>query len=449
MNHSVLIVDDELDIQSSLSFALKDEGYQVFTASSPAEAEKILSKERILVGLFDIWFPEGDGLDLLKYAREHSPSSSFIMMSGHGNIELALKSIRLGAYDFLEKPLELEKVLVLLRNAAEAAVLKSENRALMSQLFPPVRLAAGSRPMAQLRADLEKAAATHAHVLLLGENGSGKAVAARYLHRASARSEKPFVTIHCAALSDDRWEEELFGHSSSAGRVEMASGGTLYLSGISELGEKAQARLVRLLEEKSFERVGSGQTQRFDARVIASSSRDLAQQVSQGRFREDLYFHLKVLPLYVPPLRDRAEDLPELAESFLHSLSNEYGRATPRLGADLLAWMRAYDWPGNVRELKNLIERMLILGTNLGDIGMAALPEELQSHAVGAGAKGRFQVKDPTGSLRELRAHFEASILEQRLASLGGNVTRAAESLGIERAHLHRKLKQYGINNDA
>jgi two-component system, NtrC family, nitrogen regulation response regulator NtrX len=450
MIRRVLIVDDELDIQSSLSFALKDEGYEVRTASSPMEALEVLEQESFHVSLYDVWFPEGDGMELLKQSLEMFPAMSIIMMSGHGNIELALKSIRMGAYDFLEKPLELEKVLVLLRNACQTSLLKFENKALLNQLYGDLNLIALSRPMQHLKSQIEKVAPTPSHVLLSGESGVGKTLAARFLHGNSDRSQHPFVAVHCAALPEDAWEKELFGYGDLPGRLELAAGGTLYLNSVGELPAAAQARLFRVLEEKRFERKGRSQSLPLDVRLVASSSTQLSDRVAQGSFREDLYFQLKVVALDVPALRDRKEDVDELAQSFLQNVSKDHGRPAPQLSPEFLQWMRHYDWPGNVREMKNLLERCLILSSpQQKTLGLGDLPEDLATssglvHTDDTLVEGLKEI-DLSGPLRELRARFESSVLRQRLDQHGGNVTKAAESLGIERAHLHRKLKQYGL----
>jgi two-component system nitrogen regulation response regulator NtrX len=459
MAKCVLIVDDELDIQSSLAFALKDEGYEVFTASSPLEAEQILASHNVDIGLYDVWFPEGDGIELLKLSRQKYPNATIILMSGHGNIELALKAIRMGAYDFLEKPLELEKVLVVLRNAAEALELRDENKRLNREIVGRAQIIGHSPAIEQLRLSIQKASTSNSHVLILGENGSGKELVAHQLHRESARAEKPFIAVNCAAVPEPLFESELFGHEKGAftgassrqlGRFEQAGSGMLFLDEISELSLSAQGKLLRVLEERRFERIGGRQSIKNDARIVAATNRDLQHEVRQGRFREDLYFRLNVLALHVPPLRARDGDVELLARHFVESFSKEYGRATPALRPELLEWMHGYEWPGNVRELKNLIERMLIMGSHQPLLGLSDLPEELQPTTLKgvAGTDLRIEnLHDPMGTLRELRAAFERTILEQRLDKLGGNVTRAAESLGIERAHLHRKLKQYGLSN--
>ena len=456
MTKSLLIVDDELDIQSSLAFALKDEGYEVFTASSPKEAEAVLSQHAIDIGLFDVWFPEGDGIDLLKLSRSKFPQATLVMMSGHGNIELALKAIRMGAYDFLEKPLELEKVLVVLRNAAEIQNLRLENRRLSSELAGGTDFLGVSAAVKTLRTQIPRAAAAHSHVVIQGENGTGKELVAHLLHDSSSRADRPFVALNCAAIPESLFESELFGHEKgsftgaigrSVGRFEQAGQGTLFLDEIGELSPSAQGKLLRVLEERKFERIGGRLSIKFEARLIAATNRDLQAEVKGGRFREDLYFRLNVLAITVPPLRERREDILPLSEFFLRNFAREYARSVPMIKSELSTWLQSYDWPGNVRELRNLIERMFIMGADQSALGVDDLPEELQPADLSSKSAAPIFVKDPLGSLRELRSQFEKSILEQRLEKNYGNVTKTAESLGLERAHLHRKLKAYGIHN--
>lgn len=452
MIRRVLIVDDELDIQSSLSFALKDEGYEVESVSSPREALELLEKKSFHVALFDVWFPEGDGVELLKESLNLYPSMSIIMMSGHGNIELALKSIRMGAYDFLEKPLELEKVLVLLRNACETSLLKFENQSLMSQLMGSLDLVAHSSTMKQLADSIDRVAPSHSHVLLQGESGVGRTLIARLIHKKSDRVKHPFVTIHCASLTDESWETEMLGNAEAPGRLELAKGGTIYFNGLTEMPVAAQARLFRILEEKRFDRKGKTQAVDFDARIVASAPKAIQEIVEAGTLREDLYFLLKVVALEVPQLKDRSEDIEELAVHFLKMLGREYGRNFPELHKNLLSWMKQYDWPGNVREMKNLLERCLIMsGPDQEVLSIDDLPEDMGlSFGIDAAAGeldtffGTHQLKGP---LRDLRGRFEALLLKQRLESQSGNVTKTAESLGIERAHLHRKMKQLGLES--
>ena len=450
---TVLIVDDEVDIQSSLSFALKDEGYEVLTASSPKDALTLLGRHAVEIGLFDVWFPDGDGLELLKEVRENYPQSMCVMMSGHGNIELALKAIRMGAYDFLEKPLELEKLLVVLNNVNEALNLRDENLRLSKELLGSAELIGDTPPIKALGSDIQKVAGSAAHVLILGENGAGKELVARLIHKGSPRVRAPFVTINCAHLAEDRLEVELFGTDGPAGRqtgrLEQAGEGTVFFDEILELSLSAQAKLLRVLEDRSFRRVGGQQTIRMEARVLAASNRDLASAVKEGRLREDLYFRLKVVSLRVPSLKERADDVRPLATYFLERLAKDYARPSPQVSPELARWMQQYDWPGNVRELRNLLERMLILSPDRHQLGISDLPEELQSiEAHDQSGAAIDWIRDPQGELRTLRAQFERMIIDQRLAKNQGNVTKTAESLGIKRAHLHRKIKQYGLGSN-
>ena len=454
MTVRVLIVDDEVDIQSSLAYALKDEGFEVYTASVPREAEKILQETPIDVGLFDVWFPEGDGIELLKYVRQKYPQSQVIMMSGHGNIELALNAIRLGAYDFLEKPLELEKVLVVLKNASESVVLKDENRRLTQEIANGTVVVGDSSAIQNMKSAIVKAAQVTSHVLIQGENGSGKELVARALHFWSPRSSKPFVAVNCAVIPESLLESELFGHEKGsftgasqrhAGKFEQARDGTLFLDEISELSFTAQGKLLRVLEERSFERVGGHGPIRTDARIVAATNKDLQASIKAGKFREDLYFRLKVLNIVVPPLRERGDDVLALAKHFVEHLALEFGRAKPSLHADFLSWMKSYSWPGNVRELKNLLERILIMNPGVSEITPSLLPDDMDANPVAGSLPDLENIKNLTGSLRELRARFEKTILEQRLKSQEGSVVKAAESLGIERAHFYRKAKQYSI----
>jgi len=456
MAKSLLIVDDELDIQSSLAFALKDEGFEVFTASSPQEAEVILAQNDIDLGLFDVWFPVGDGIELLKLTRIKYPQANIVMMSGHGNIELALKAIKLGAFDFLEKPLELEKVLVVLRNASALGALRKENRRLTVRSTAGSEFLGESSAVVTLRDQIQKAAVANSHVFIRGENGAGKELVAHLLHHLSSRSDKPFVPVNCASIPEALFESELFGHergaftgahSRSIGRFEQAAGGTLFLDEIAELSPSAQGKLLRVLEDRKFERVGGRNPIKSDARVIVASNRDIPAEIKAGRFREDLYFRLNVLSITVPALRDRIEDIPDLIKHFMNFYCAEYVRSPVKVQSDLLDWMKHYEWPGNVRELRNLIERLLIMNPDKKEFTVADLPEELASVAPITTPLEPIVVGENSGTLRNLRARFEKQILEQRLSQFQGNVTKAAESLGIERAHLHRKIKQFGIQN--
>jgi two-component system nitrogen regulation response regulator NtrX len=456
MVKSVLIVDDELDIQSSLSMALKDEGYEVFTATLPKEAEELLSRHTIDIGLFDVWFPEGDGLELLKHARAQFHDTPIVMMSGHGNIELALKAIRMGAYDFLEKPLELEKVLVVLRNAAESQGLRLENKRLsLERLGSQKGLVGESQSLRSLRQWVEKAAQAPSHVLISGENGTGKELVAQLLHYQSPRAAEPFVAVNCAAIPEGLFESEVFGHekgsftgaqSRQLGRFEQAGAGTIFLDEIGELSLAAQGKLLRVLEERTFERVGGRSKIPLKARVVVATNKNLQAEVKASRFREDLFFRLNVLAVSVAPLRERPDDVGALSEHLLSVCARDNKRRAPRLKKELIDALARHDWPGNVRELKNLLERMLLMGTEKAEWGVEDLPDDFPYPDMSQGA-ATADMSATSGSLRDLRGRFEKETIEARLKQLQGNVTRTAESLGVERAHLHRKMRQFGIRS--
>lgn len=455
MSKNILIVDDELDIQSSLSFALKDEGYEVFTASSPKEALERLKKEVIDLGLYDVWFPDGDGMDLLKESQRHYPHVIPVMMSGHGTIELALNSIRSGAYDFLEKPLELDKVLVVLKNALETKSLRDENRRLSELVFNKGQLIGNSTEVNKLKSEIQKAALAQSPVLITGENGTGKELVARLLHQLSVKREGPIQLVNCLSLHDNDIESEIWGSEKALangtpfryeGKLELAQKGSVIFDEISVLPIHVQGKLAESIKLGRFKRQGSFKDMPLEARLIATSSHDLSEMVKEGRFREDLFYLLNVVTLKVPTLKQRVDDIEELAEYFLSKISHDYSRDISKISTELLQWMKEYEWPGNARELKNLLERMILMKEDSTILDISDLPEELQAYS----PDGQYnldieKIKDPLGTLRHLRSQFEKSILEQRLNRMSGNVTKTAESLGIERAHLHRKLKQYGI----
>jgi two-component system nitrogen regulation response regulator NtrX len=441
---SLLIVDDEQNIRSSLSGALGREGYQVDAAPSVAAAREKL-RESYDVVLLDVWFPEGSGLDLLKEIRASAPETTVIMMSGHATIDTAVQATRLGAFDFLEKPIALERLLVLLRNAASATALQVENRRLREPWSTP--LVGRSAGMRRLLDEIALAGPSASRVLIRGEHGSGKELVARALHAASARRAMPFVAVNCSAIPEELFESELFGHERGAftgatqarrGRFEEAHGGTLLLDEVADLSPRAQTKLLRVLQENELTRVGGGRAIRVDVRVISATNRDLEAAVAARTFREDLYFRLAVIPIAVPPLRERMEDLEALVEHFLAQISRETGRQPRSFAPGALDLLRRYPFPGNVRELRNLVERLVIMnpGARIGPDQVAAvLP------GPGNGAQAPARLGD---AVRE----FERARIEAALAAEGGNMTRAASRLGLERSHLYKKMKQLGLRAD-
>jgi two-component system, NtrC family, nitrogen regulation response regulator NtrX len=462
MARQVLIVDDEASIRQSLSGALKDEGYKVSVAESGRAALERLRSERPDVILLDIWMPEMDGIETLKQLKTDHPDQIVIMMSGHGNIETAVKAVKYGAYDFVEKPLSLERLLVLLQNAASVQDLARENVALRKQVSRSRSLIGQSAPMKQIQELIKRVAPTTGSVLITGENGTGKELVAHSVHALSPRFNKPFVEVNCAAIPEELIESELFGHEKGAftgatqlrrGKFDLAHGGTLFLDEIGDMSMKTQAKVLRILQEQKFERVGGAQTISVDVRVVAATNKDLKAEISRGAFREDLFYRLNVIPFAVPPLRDRREDIPLLAAHFLREFAATHGRRERKLAPEALEALRAYGWPGNVRELKNLIERVMILTTEAEEgqvISPAAILVHLEDEALGARFRETAPAAAPGGAetarnLRDARQEFEKEFIIKTLRENEWNISRAAQVMGIERSHLHRKIKSYGI----
>ncbi len=442
----ILVVDDEPAIQGTLRAVLEDEGYRVTTAGAGEEAVRKVTDEAPDVVFLDIWMPGMDGLDTLAELKRVRPEAPVIMISGHGTIETAIKATRLGAYDFIEKPLSLEKTLVSVTRALEHSRLERENAALRARLDVRTEIIGDSPPMHALRDAIATAAPSSGRVLIHGENGSGKELVARAIHALSGRREGPFVEVNCAAIPEDLIESELFGHERGAftgavarrrGKFETADGGTLFLDEIGDMSLKTQAKVLRALEEQVIERVGGREPIKVDVRVIAASNRDLPAVIAQGGFREDLYYRLNVIPIEVPPLRERRDDIPLLVEHFIAIFSAENGKRLKSVSGEALAYFIAYDWPGNVRELRNMVERLVIMTT--GDvIGPDDLPAPLRP-------KDTAPAADGGRSLKDARDGFERAFILAELRANDWNMTRTAERLGIERSHLYRKIKTYGI----
>lgn len=456
----ILIIDDEEPIRFSLRGILEDEGHEVFEASSAeaglAEAD---SFNPDLVFL-DIWLPGMDGLAALEALHAAHPDLPVVMISGHGNIETAVTAIRRGAYDFIEKPLSLDKVLIIAKRALETEALRRENQVLRTALPPCDEMVGQSQAMVAFRELLGRVAPTDVWVLLTGENGTGKELAARALHAGSRRAAGPLIAINCAAIPEELIESELFGHekgaftsaeSSRIGRFEMAHKGTLFLDEIGDMSLKTQAKILRILQEQCFERVGGTRTVKVDVRVIAATNKNLEEAISAGTFREDLYYRLRVLPLHLPPLREREGDVRLLLARFNTDLSRAHGCLPPRFSEAALTRLESYAWPGNVRELRNFAERTVILHAGR-DVQPEDLPPEIRN---AAGPSEALCARDTSGSglnpqerdadFKKARALFEARYLSEKLHECGGNITRLAETVGLERSYLHRKLKGYGI----
>ena len=452
----ILVVDDEQDIRLSLRGILEDEGFEVEEASSGEDALAMMDESLPDLVLLDIWLTGMDGLSVLSALRAKPDTPPVIMISGHGSIETAVSAIKNGAFDFIEKPLSLEKVIVCVNKALEFNSIRQENIVLRQRLSTDqVQELTGDAPaVAALRGQIERVAPTDAWVLITGENGTGKEIVARMVHDSSRRSERALVAVNCAAIPEELIESELFGHekgaftgadSAQAGKFELADKGTLFLDEIGDMSMKTQAKILRILQEQKFERVGGRKTFNVDVRVIAATNKDLLEEIREGRFREDLYYRLKVFPLTVPPLRERVGDVSKLVDDFMERLTRMHGFKPLRFSDEALAELKRYPWPGNVRELKNFVERMLIMHAG-SEVGVADLPDEiLRRSAVGMGEGDGPDIPQGTVDFKAARQDFEARFLRAKLDEFEGNVTRLAESIGLERSYLYRKLKSHGI----
>jgi two-component system nitrogen regulation response regulator NtrX len=444
---TLLIVDDEQNIRGSLKGALGREGYQVDDADSVAAARTML-REAYDIVLLDVWLPGESGMDLLAEIRANAPDTTVIMMSGHATIDAAVTATRLGAFDFLEKPVALERLLVLLRNAATTRSLQAENRRLQEPWAVP--LVGSSAAIRALLGQIALAGPSPARVLIRGEHGTGKELVARALHASSPRRAMPFVAVNCSAIPEELFESELFGHERGAftgatqarrGRFEEAHGGTLMLDEVGDLSPRAQTKLLRVLQENELTRVGGSRAIKVDVRVVAATNRDLGAAAAANAFREDLYFRLAVIPIDVPALRERAEDVPLLVEHFVARLAQETGRGRQAFSAGALDALRRYAFPGNVRELRNLVERLVIMNPGAG-IGAE------QVRAVLPAAAGAEAAPAEAATLADAVREFERRQVEGALAAEGGNMTRAASRLGLERSHLYKKMKQLGLRTE-
>jgi two-component system, NtrC family, nitrogen regulation response regulator NtrX len=443
----VLIVDDEAGIRQSLCGVLGDENYQCFAVESGEACLPELARESYEAVLLDIWLPGLDGLDTLARIQELPADSrpAVIMISGHGNIETAVKATKLGAFDFIEKPLTIEKVSVVVKNAIHQRRSELEIQRLRGDAELP-EIIGDSIPMKALRQQLKLMAGTNGRVLIYGESGTGKELVARAIHRASQRAAGPFVEVNCAAIPEDLIESELFGHRRSnrdgtpdhkMGKLQKAHGGTFFLNEVGDMSLRTQSKVLRALDEHRFEPVGGPQSIQVDVRVIAATNKNLDREIERGNFREDLFYRLNVIPFTVPPLRDRAEDIPQLAAHFLREFAMAYGRKPKELSEDAIAALMNYHWPGNVRELRNLMERIVILYPQKR-IEARHLPSL-------DGARKAPRPWETSGSLHEVKEAVEREYILRKLEETGGNVSRASELLGLERSHLYRKMRALGI----
>jgi two-component system nitrogen regulation response regulator NtrX len=451
----VLIVDDELDIRQLVAGVLEDEGYAPRTAANSTEALAALAERRPSLVLLDVWLQGSklDGLQLLEEVKQRDPTLPVLMISGHGNLDTAVAAIRQGAMDFIEKPFEAGHLLHLVSRATETDRLRRENETLKAQIGQDSELTGTSVAINAIRATLKRVAATGSRVLISGPAGVGKEVAARLLHDWSQRARAPFVGVSAARMTTERVEEELFGVEEGGelvrpGLLEQAHGGTLFLDEIADMPISAQAKILRVLTDQSFTRIGGQRMVKVDMRVVSSTAKDLGEEIAAGRFREDLFYRLNVVPVHLPALADRREDIPLLAARFAARYAAEQRLATPNFSPDAVAALQAYDWPGNVRQLRNVIERTIILapGARVGSIEIDMLPPEIISDS--AQLSGGESVKAIMGTpLREARETFEREYLRVQIRRFSGNISRTASFIGMERSALHRKLKALGIGN--
>jgi len=444
----ILIVDDEAEIRESLAEILNEEGFSVTTTGSAIETLLLLRDASYDIVLLDIWLPDSDGLEVLQQTQAldiaHKPE--IIIISGHGTIETAVRATKLGAYDFLEKPLSMDRTLILINNALEARRLRAQNDEFKRLLTPETPVTGESVPVKALRQQIKLMAPTNGRVLIFGESGSGKELIARAIHAQSLRKDNIFVHLNCAAIPEDHIETELFGYRHGAvpggphekrGTFERAHGGTLFLDEVGDMSLKTQAKVLLAIDEQRLTPVGATQPVSVDVRIIASTNKNLEDEIARGNFREDLFYRLNVIPFYMPPLRDRKEDIPLLAREFLKELGREYGRPRMEISDDACALLQQYSWPGNVRELKNIIERMMLLNPLATRLERKHLP--MLVHREPGRRTNSFQ------TLQQARDAYERDYILKKVDECHGNMSRAAELLGLERSHLYRKMKALGI----
>lgn len=439
----VMIVDDEEGIRATLSGIFEDEGYETVSASSGEEAIRLAKESPPDIAILDIWLSGMDGIQTMKELKEGHPDLPVIIISGHANIELAVKATKIGAYDILEKPLSMEKVLLTVYRALEKRNLEIENRALRENLLKKCKLVGNSSKMSQLREQIKLAAASNSRVLILGESGSGKEIVAQLLHENSLRRGRPFIEVNCAAIPQELIESELFGHEKGSftgafetkkGKFEQADGGTLFLDEVGDMSLQTQAKVLRVIETQEFQRVGGNRNIKVDVRIISATNKDLGEEVKKENFREDLYFRLNVIPIKVPALRERPEDILSLVEHFLELFASEYGQQLKKITPDAIKILQKHAWPGNIRELKNVLERLVIMTPS-----KTINPDDL---FIPDSSKSDYFAFN---SLKDARELFERDFITRKLEENGWNVSKTAELLDIERSNLHRKIKAYDI----
>jgi two-component system nitrogen regulation response regulator NtrX len=452
MRKRILVVDDEESIRKSLVGALADEGYEVFDAEDGRKALELAETTRPHLILLDIWMPQMDGMEVLRRLNKDFPEAAVIMISGHGTIETAVKAAKLGAYDFVEKPLSLEKIIITIDHALKEKSLESEVSLYRARFDVSTTMVGETPPINRLKEEIKMAAPSGSYVLISGENGTGKELVARALFAMSKRSDAPFVEVNCAAIPEELIESELFGYEKGAftgadakklGKFDLADGGTIFLDEIGDMSTKTQAKILRILQEGTFDRVGGTKTITVDVRVIAATNQNLTKKIEEGTFREDLYFRLNVLPLVVPPLRERTGDIPLLVEHFINEFSKGEIRRKKTIDRSAVEMLKDYHWPGNVRELKNLVERLTIM-TRDSVIGPEDIPDYIRGRVEKGGDESLFVFDD----LKQARDQFERIFIERKLRENDFNITATAKILNMERSHLHKKIRTYKIDQD-
>lgn len=459
MKTTIMIVDDDPDVRQSIMDVFADEGYEIFGAAGGREALEKVNQENIDLIFLDIWMPDLDGMQVLQQLKDVHPDIPVVMISGHGTIETAVQSTKLGAFDFIEKPVSLEKLVITAKNALTIYRLKQENLLLKERFQHEPQLTGQSPAMEDLQQQIAVVGPTNGWVLITGENGTGKELVARAIHRLSKRAEKPFVDVNCAAIPENLIESELLGHEKGAftgatgrkkGKFEQAHEGTIFLDEIGDMSLNTQAKILRVLQEQSLSRLGSSKTISIDVRVIAATNKNLEAEIAQGNFREDLYYRLSVIPMHVPPLRERKDDIPLLAEQFMSHYTLEKGEPDKKLAPELMPVLQRYNWPGNVRELKNLMERLAIMSRR-NEISPSDLPEYItgpgKTSDKGTPSTHSSADRFYTDHLSEAVSRFEKYYLTEKLKEFDGNISRTATHIGITRRNLHRKIKALAINS--
>jgi len=452
MARSILVVDDEKSILKTIEGILTDEGFEVHCELSAISALKKIDEMMPDLVILDIWMPDMNGINALVKLKQDYPYIQVLMMSGHADIETAVKATKLGAYDFIEKPLSIEELLLAINNALNFYQLEEEIGILRERDKNKYHITGDSEPVKKLRKSIEKVAPTNASILIMGENGTGKELVAHTIHRLSTRNNKPMIEVNCAAIPEELIESELFGHEKGAftgagakkkGKFDIAHEGTLFLDEIGDMSLKAQSKTLRILQEQKFERVGGAKTIHVNVRIISATNKDLKDEIEKGNFREDLFYRLNVVPIHVPPLRERVEDIPELISIFMNQTYLTAGQNKKQFSEEAIELLQQYNWPGNVRELKNLVENLIIMSS--GDvIKLDDIPAPYNQFPV---TKEEFASFLDVDSYKDARIIFEKLFISAKLKEFKGNISQTAEAIGVERSNLHKKIKAYGLEN--